>query len=76
MTDTSDYALSKVPEVTFGFWIIKILATTLGEVGGNAMTMELGFGYLIGSTIFAAVLIILVECKLRRIDFGLFYTGR
>ncbi len=64
MTDTSDYALSKVPEVTFGFWIIKILATTLGEVGGNAMTMQLGFGYLIGSIIFAAVLIILVGVQI------------
>jgi uncharacterized membrane-anchored protein len=51
MADTSDSALSKVPEVTLGFWIIKILATTLGEVGGNAVTMELGFGYLIGSAI-------------------------
>ena len=42
MTDTSNSALSKIPEVTIGFWIIKILATTLGEVGGNAVTMELG----------------------------------
>jgi uncharacterized membrane-anchored protein len=59
-TDTQSVALSKVPEVTLGFWIIKILATTLGEVGGNAVTMQLGFGYLIGSVIFAAVLIVLV----------------
>ena len=56
MTDTHSVALSKVPEVTLGFWIIKIFATTLGEVGGNAVTMQLGFGYLIGSMIFAAVL--------------------
>ena len=35
---------SKVPEVTLGFWIIKILATTLGETGGDTVTMTLGFG--------------------------------
>jgi uncharacterized membrane-anchored protein len=55
---------SKVPEVTLGFWIIKILATTLGEVGGNAVTMQLGFGYLIGSVIFAVVLIVLVSAQI------------
>jgi uncharacterized membrane-anchored protein len=60
MTDTQRLVLSKVPEVTFGFWIIKIFATTLGEVGGNAVTLQLGFGYLIGSAIFGAVLIVLV----------------
>ena len=55
---------SKVPEVTLGFWIIKIFATTLGEVGGNAVTMQLGFGYLIGSAIFAAVLIVVVGAQI------------
>jgi uncharacterized membrane-anchored protein len=55
---------SKVPEVTLGFWIIKIFATTLGEVGGNAVTMQLGFGYLVGSAIFAAVLIVLVGAQI------------
>jgi len=35
---------SKVPAVTLGFWIIKMFATTLGEVGGNAVTLTLGFG--------------------------------
>jgi uncharacterized membrane-anchored protein len=64
MTDTQRFALSKVPEVTLGFWIIKIFATTLGEVGGNAVTMQLGFGYLIGSAIFAAVLIVLVGAQI------------
>ena len=58
------YSLSKVPEVTLGFWIIKIFATTLGEVGGNAVTMQLGFGYLIGSAIFAAMLIVLVVAQI------------
>src|SRR5580704_2232839 len=51
---TSD-AVSKVPEVTLGFWIIKVLATTLGETGGDAVTMSMNLGYLIGTTIFAAI---------------------
>jgi uncharacterized membrane-anchored protein len=55
---------SKVPEITLGFWIIKIFATTLGEVGGNAVTLQLGFGYLVGSAIFAAVLIVLVSVQI------------
>lgn len=44
--------LSKVPHVTLAFWIIKILATTLGETGGDAVTMTLQLGYAIGSLIF------------------------
>ena len=58
---------SKVPEVTLGFWIIKILATTLGETGGDSVTMTwlkadvmVNLGYLIGSAIFFSVLIVLV----------------
>jgi uncharacterized membrane-anchored protein len=51
---TSD-AVSKVPEVTLGFWIIKVLATTLGETGGDAVTMSMNLGYLIGTAIFAAI---------------------
>ena len=49
--------LSKVPEVTLAFWIIKILATTLGETGGDAVTMTLGLGYLVGTAIFATVFV-------------------
>src|SRR4051812_33248041 len=61
--------LSKVPAITLGFWIIKILATTLGETGGDSVTMTwLGEttahpvpnGYLIGTAIFGALLILLV----------------
>jgi uncharacterized membrane-anchored protein len=72
MTNTQSLALSKVPEVTLGFWIIKIIATTLGEVGGNAVTMQLGFGYLIGSAMFAAVLIVLVGAQIMAKGFQLF----
>ena len=46
---------AKVPEVTLGFWIIKILATTLGETGGDAVTMSMNLGYLLGTAIFAAI---------------------
>jgi uncharacterized membrane-anchored protein len=47
--------LSKVPELTLLFWVIKIAATTLGETGGDAVSMSLGLGYLIGTGIFAVV---------------------
>ena len=43
---------SKVPEVTLFFWIIKIAATTLGETGGDSVTMTLGWGYLAGTALF------------------------
>ncbi len=52
--------MSKVPEVTLGFWIIKILATTLGETGGDALSMSMGLGYLVGTAIFAAIFAVAV----------------
>ena len=52
MTDVIERAASKVPEVTLGFWIIKILATTLGETGGDTVTMTLDWGYLAGTRYF------------------------
>ena len=55
MNDTGDDKLSKVPEVTLIFWIIKIAATTLGETGGDAVSMSMNLGYLIGTEIFAAI---------------------
>jgi uncharacterized membrane-anchored protein len=50
-------AFSKVPEVTLIFWIIKVLATTLGETGGDAVSMSMDLGYLVGTGIFAVVFI-------------------
>ena len=47
-------ALSKVPAVTLGFWVIKVLATTLGETGGDALSMSMGLGYLVSTGIFMA----------------------
>src|SRR5450432_1026900 len=55
---------SKVPEVTLYFWIIKILATTLGETGGDAVTMSMNLGYLIGTAIFAALFVVAVSAQI------------
>jgi uncharacterized membrane-anchored protein len=57
-------ALSKVPEVTLIFWIIKIAATTLGETGGDTVTMTLNWGYLAGSALFLIALIVLVAAQI------------
>ena len=51
---------SKVPAVTLGFWLIKILATTLGETGGDTVSMTMNLGYLVGTAIFLTVLVALV----------------
>ena len=74
MNDDRAAALSKVPAITLGFWIIKILATTLGETGGDTVTMSwLGEttdhpvpnGYLIGTAIFGVLLVALVWAQIR-----------
>ena len=74
MTTEQKEILSKVPEVTLVFWIIKILATTLGETGGDAMTMSfLGettgdahpYGYLIGTGIFAVIFFAAAAVQIR-----------
>jgi uncharacterized membrane-anchored protein len=57
-------ALSKVPEVTLAFWIIKIAATTLGETGGDSVTMTLNWGYLDGTAIFVGLLVVLVAAQI------------
>jgi uncharacterized membrane-anchored protein len=62
MNDES--AASKVPAVTLTFWIIKILATTLGETGGDTVSMTLNLGYLIGTAIFLAVLVLSVALQI------------
>jgi uncharacterized membrane-anchored protein len=55
---------SKVPEVTLVFWITKIAATTLGETGGDSVTMTFGWGYLAGSALFALALAALVAAQI------------
>ena len=56
--------MSKVPEVTMVFWIIKIAATTLGETGGDTVTMTLNWGYLAGTALFLSLLIVLVVAQI------------
>ncbi|MEA3081842.1 MAG: hypothetical protein QOD54_1510 [Sphingomonadales bacterium] len=77
--DARHEALSKVPAVTLGFWIIKILATTLGETGGDSVTMSwLGEttahpvpnGYLIGTAIFGLLLLVLVWAQIKARKFN------
>ena len=65
MHDAKTQVLSKVPEVTLVFWIIKIIATTLGETGGDAVTMSMNLGYAVGTLIFAAVFVIAVVAQMR-----------
>ena len=64
MDEATEATPSKVPEVTLSFWIIKIAATTLGETGGDSVTMTLNWGYLVGTAIFLAALITLVACQI------------
>src|SRR4029077_18541771 len=58
-------SFSKVPEVTLVFWAIKIAATTLGETGGDALSMSLDLGYLISTGIFAALFAVAVAAQIR-----------
>ena len=60
-----DRGTAKVPEVTLTFWIIKLAATTLGETGGDAVTMSMNLGYLVGTGIFAALFVGAVLLQIR-----------
>lgn len=64
MNNENEEILSKVPEVTLVFWIIKILATTLGETGGDAVSMSMELGYLLSTGIFAIVFIFAVTVQM------------
>lgn len=65
MKPSTEHALAKVPEVTLGFWLIKIAATTLGETGGDAVSMSMNLGYLIGTGIFAAIFLAAVVAQVK-----------
>ena len=66
--------ISKVPEVIWLFWIIKILATTLGETGGDALSMSLNLGYLVSTGIFAILFLLAVSIQIRaKISSGYFH---
>lgn len=59
----AERSLSKVPEITLIFWIIKIAATTLGETGGDALSMSMNLGYLVSTAIFAVIFLIAVSAQ-------------
>lgn len=61
----SENALIKVPEVTLLFWLVKIAATTLGETAGDAVTMSMDLGYLVGTLIFAAIFLLAVSVQIK-----------
>ena len=60
-----DTALSKVPALTLVFWIIKILATTLGETAGDALSMSMNLGYLLSTLIFAGLFLVAIIAKIK-----------
>jgi uncharacterized membrane-anchored protein len=64
MNNTTERTLSKLPEVTLLFWIMKIAATTLGETGGDAVSMSMNLGYLVGTAIFAAIFLVAVLAQI------------
>jgi uncharacterized membrane-anchored protein len=69
MNRATDEALSKVPAVTLSFWIIKIAATTLGETGGDAVSMSMNLGYLVGTAIFAVFFFVAVAAQIKATRF-------
>jgi uncharacterized membrane-anchored protein len=68
--------VAKVPEVTLTFWIIKVLATTLGETGGDAVSMSMDLGYLVSTGIFAVIFAIAVYAQIaaRKFSAGLYWA--
>jgi uncharacterized membrane-anchored protein len=69
MEQADEKLFSKVPEVTFVFWLIKIAATTLGETGGDAVSMSMNLGYLLSTAIFAVFFIAFVFAQIKAARF-------
>jgi hypothetical protein len=78
MKYNEETALSKVPEVTLLFWVIKIAATTLGETGGDALSMSMHLGYLTATAIFAGIFVVAVAVQIKAKGFhhGRYDPGR
>jgi uncharacterized membrane-anchored protein len=76
MNTSTGQSMSKVPEVTLLFWVIKIAATTLGETGGDAVSMSMNLGYLAATGIFAVafLLAVLAQIAARRFHPYLYWT--
>jgi uncharacterized membrane-anchored protein len=66
---TDDNKMSKVPQITLAFWIIKIAATTLGETGGDMLSMTLNFGYAVSTVIFFAFFAVTVAAQISARNF-------
>ena len=75
MDAATEKAIAKVPAATLIFWIIKVAATTLGETGGDAVSMSMGMGYLAGTAIFAVIFLgfVLVQVKAKRFHPALYW---
>jgi uncharacterized membrane-anchored protein len=73
---TEEHTMGKVPEVTLLFWIIKIAATTLGETAGDAVSMSMNLGYLVGTAIFAVIFLAAVAAQVsaQRFHATLYWT--
>ena len=69
MPSFASSTLTKVPAISLSFWIIKILATTFGETAGDTVSMSMNLGYLVGTGIFATLLIVLVALQIRARQF-------
>ncbi len=67
--DDMNQALAKVPQVTLAFWIVKVFATTLGETGGDAVSMSMSLGYLVATGIFATFFLLAVAAQIRARDY-------
>lgn len=64
--DTSEhFAWSKVPQVTLAFWIVKIFATTVGETGGDALSMTLNLGYVVSTLIFLVFFLVTLAAQVK-----------
>ena len=74
--NVANTALSKVPELTLIFWIIKILATTLGETAGDALSMSMNLGYLVSTAIFATLFFVAVLAQVKPNNSTLFCIGQ
>lgn len=70
MNNDADQGMGKVPELTFLFWVLKIVATTLGETGGDAVSMSMDLGYLIATAIFAVFLLSAVAAQITAEQFN------
>ncbi|MDE2423917.1 MAG: hypothetical protein KGN31_06870 [Betaproteobacteria bacterium] len=65
-------SVTKVPAITFLFWVIKIFSTTLGETGGDALSMTLGLGYILSTLIFSLLFIVLVNLQINLKQFNVY----